>query len=320
MGGVSVAGRASQFVYIWSGPRLNLARPAGGTAPAPWLILAQPGRPPAAGMDDPELPEPPPSPSGLIADVQRQLSKIETSKDIATAFPGVVLDASAELGCTTLGGAQMAMKSVWASQLIAVSPVLVSNLENSSLCACLYELAGAVSEMLVCCGGDWFNTPAFLFLQIDDALYRRYVQRRTLFAELCECVTAGQRGDQYAVVRAPIITKTLLAGSGRELVDTLQHWCPRVRGFVEKDVMGDVGRFRCPTEAHQHLVRVRWWCSRLERLVAVCAKKTVPWDRAAVEMAHAFGYDGIGVRERLATVVPVWCPETRGLVCRRDGQ
>ena len=35
--------------------------------------------------------------------------------------------------------------------------------------------------------------------------------------------TAGQRGDQYAVVRAPIITKTLLAGSGRELVDTLQH-------------------------------------------------------------------------------------------------
>jgi len=37
-------------------------------------------------------------------------------------------------------------------------------------------------------------------------------------------------------------------------------------------------------------------------------------------MAHAFGYDGFGVRERLATVVPVWCPETRGLVCRRDGQ
>ena len=271
-------------------------------------------------MDDPEMPEPPPSPSRLIGDVQWHLSKIEASKDIAEAFPGVCLDATAELGCTFLGTGHLPMKGIWVRQMLAVAPVLASNLENGTICACLYELACAVAQLLSCCGGDWYNAPNFLFLQVDDALYRRYVQRQTLFAELCECVTAGQRGDQYAVLKAPIITKTLLAGSGREVVDTLQHWCARLRGFITQDVMRDAARFRCPAEAQRRLVRVREWCTKLERIVAAHAKKVRSWDRAAIEMAHAFGYDGIGVRERLATAVPVWCPATKGLVCRPEGQ
>ena len=301
------AGCAQLFIFSRAA-RLNLA-------PAPTLLPATAAAGTtrlAASMDDPEMPELPPSPSRLIG-VQRQLSKIKAFKDIAEASVGVCLGRDGRTRCTS-GTGHLPMKGIWVRQMLSVAPVLASNLENGMICARLYELACAVAQLLSRCGGDWYNAPNFLFLQVDDALYRRHAQRQTLFVELCECVTAGQRGDQYAVLKAPVITKTLLAGRGA------RWWtrCSTVRGSA-----GLSPRTSCATRRvsgawpRRSGGRVREWCTKLERIVAAHAKKVRPWDRAAIEGRHVLATTGLAFGR--PTLQPAWCPTQKGS-CRPEGQ
>ena len=115
---------------------------------------------------------------------------------------------------------------------------------------------------------------------------------------------------------APGMAKLLLAESGREVCYTLHFMAGKVASIMWTHVKAQCGA-RPPKEIARHMQIVKHWAKKLRRVALKEARVAVKWDRAAIEMAHAFGYDGIGVRDRLATVVPEYCVKTDMLLSRR---
>ena len=265
-----------------------------------------------------ELPQTPESPDDLVGDVEWLLNNIERCSSVDDAHTGYEFDSSGVLCKTAKPVGQFSMEQASTRRLLSLCPVLRSSRKNATVLAYFLALCNELSALLMVTGGEWFRAPMVLFMELDHMVFRLYQQRAAMFSEFCERVSAGRAGDQFSVSQAAMLAKALLEGSGREVYLPLFSMAEKTVRFANQHV----GRLTVPgTEpppgVARLLRRVKTWAKRLKKQVLEESRVAVAWDRGAIEMAHAFGYDGIGVRERLATVVPEYCVETDMLLARQ---
>lgn len=280
--------------------------------PAQYGIL-----PPLPLKEEDTIPDSPPSPTELMNDVDWHLQNIVKCSGVDEAHTGYLFDDELVLRKNKgISIGRFSMEQVAARRLLSLCPVLSGSRKNNVGIIHFLALVNACSSLLIHVGGNWFDIQAMLFVRLDDMVYQYYERRTKLFAKFCACVSAGHAGDQQSMARAPGMAKVLLAESGREVCYTLHFMAGKIATFLRIHVKAQCGE-RPSKEIARNLQMVEHWAKKLRQVAVKEARVAVKWDRAAIEMAHAFGYDGVGVRDRLATVVPEYCVKTDMLLSRR---
>ena len=127
-----------------------------------------------ATLDDPMLPMPighsldlprsPPNPDQLMEDVAWHLQNIYRWCSVDDAHTGYEFDSTGALLKVDKPVGRFSMEEASTRHLLALCPVLRGSRANSVVLAYFLAFANAVSELLLCTGGDWFRAPAFMFL------------------------------------------------------------------------------------------------------------------------------------------------------------